>query len=144
MVYARMAVIFFFLMIRRPPRSTLDRSSAASDVYKRQHVYFAGTKQGKELAAHYCSADIFVFPSKTDTFGIVLLESLACGLPVAAYNVTGPKDIVKEPFLGALDNQNLAVAARKAMAQGHPEKCKEYAGKNFSWASAAQQFLEAL
>lgn len=111
---------------------------------KYPHVYFVGTKQGRELAAHYRSADVFVFPSKTDTFGIVLLESLACGLPVAAYNVTGPKDIVKEPFLGALDSANLAEAAQKAMAQAIPEKCVEYAAQNFSWSTAAQQFLEAL
>ncbi len=111
---------------------------------KYPHVYFVGTKQGRELAAHYRSADVFVFPSKTDTFGIVLLESLACGLPVAAYNVTGPKDILKEPFLGALDSASLAEAAQKAMAQGRPEKCVEYVGNHFGWSSAAQQFLEAL
>ncbi len=111
---------------------------------KYPQVLFAGTRQGKDLAAHYRSADVFIFPSKTDTFGIVLLESLACGLPVAAYNVTGPKDILKEPFLGALDDRNLAAAAHKAMAQGLPEKCVEYASKNFSWSAAAQQFLDAL
>lgn len=111
---------------------------------KYPQAHFVGTKQGKELASHYRSADVFVFPSKTDTFGIVLLEALACGLPVAAYNVTGPKDIVKEPFLGALDDRKLATAAQNSMIQGVPEKCADYAAGNFSWSAAAEQFLEAL
>ena len=60
---------------------------------------FAGTKQGKDLSDYYRSSDVFVFPSRTDTFGIVLIEALACGLPVAGYDVTGPKDVVQHDFM---------------------------------------------
>ncbi|MCB1682430.1 MAG: glycosyltransferase family 1 protein [Alphaproteobacteria bacterium] len=111
---------------------------------KYPEAIFMGTRQGKELAACYRSADVFVFPSKTDTFGIVLLEALASGLPVAGYNITGPKDIVKEPFLGALDGESLEVAARRAIEQGRPEQCAAYVKENYGWRTAAEQFLEAL
>jgi glycosyltransferase involved in cell wall biosynthesis len=64
---------------------------------------FAGEKYGQELVEHYGAADVFVFPSKTDTFGLVLLEALACGTPVAAFPVTGPIDVVRDAKVGALD-----------------------------------------
>ena len=65
---------------------------------KYPEAVFVGKKTGEELANCYRSADLFVFPSRTDTFGIVLIEALACGLPVAAYNVTGPRDIITIPL----------------------------------------------
>ena len=61
---------------------------------------FAGPKQGEELARAYASADVFVFPSLTDTFGLVLLEALASGVPVAAFPVSGPKDVLTDPCAG--------------------------------------------
>ena len=72
-----------------------------SQVYPDCH--FLGYKFGRELARHIAGADVFVFPSKTDTFGIVLLEAMACGLPVAAYPVPGPRDVVDDGVSGVLD-----------------------------------------
>lgn len=102
---------------------------------------FVGAKEGEELAAHYAAADVFVFPSRTDTFGLVLLEALASGLPVAAYPVPGPLDIVDGTGVGVLDD-DLAVAAQRALAIS-PERCREYA-LNYSWQRSAEQFLENL
>lgn len=105
---------------------------------------FTGAKQGRELAAHFRSADLFVFPSKTDTFGIVIIESLASGLPVAGYNVTGPTDIVTEPELGALDDYSLGKAADMALSRADPEHCVDFVKRYYTWEQAASQFLEAI
>jgi glycosyltransferase involved in cell wall biosynthesis len=105
-------------------------------------AHFTGMKSGKDLADHYRSADIFVFPSRTDTFGMVLVEAMACGLPIAAYPVTGPIDIITQDFLGALD-EDLAVAAHNALnARRSAEDRARYARDNYSWHKAALQFLE--
>lgn len=108
------------------------------------HAIFTGTRTGEDLADHYRSADVFVFPSRTDTFGMVLPEALATGLPVAAYDVTGPKDILTEDFLGALHETDLAAAARKALACGTPERRAAYAVARYSWEEAGRQYEEAL
>lgn len=101
-------------------------------------VVFTGRKTGAELAAAYAAADVFVFPSRTDTFGLVLLEALASGLPVAAYPVTGPVDIVEHGVDGILD-QDLARAAREAL---HLDRDAARAkAKRFSWQASAEQFL---
>ncbi|HRQ61717.1 MAG TPA: glycosyltransferase family 1 protein [Alphaproteobacteria bacterium] len=113
-------------------------------VRKYPDVVFAGRKTGEELAAHYRSADVFVFPSRTDTFGIVLVEALASGLPVAGYKVTGPRDIVTEDFLGALEDNDLAAAARKALVAGTAAQRAEFVKKAYTWKQAAEQFIEAL
>ncbi len=107
------------------------------------YVHFAGARFGEALAAAYASSDVFVFPSKTDTFGLVVLEALACGLPVAAYPVTGPKDILGESPVpvGALNN-DLGQAAMEALAVNR-EACRLYAAK-FSWSTCAEQFLKNL
>lgn len=107
-------------------------------------AHFVGKKTGIELAAYYRASDVFLFPSKTDTFGIVLIESLACGLPVAAYNVTGPKDIIIHPSLGCLDDTDLSKAAYQALKQADPAKCSAYALENYSWETAGKQFINAL
>ncbi len=102
---------------------------------------FTGKKTGEDLAACYQSADIFVFPSRTDTFGMVLIEALSCGLPIAAYPVTGPADIVTEPMLGAL-NDDLAAAAQKALtAPGDGKARHDYVSTHYTWPIVAEQFI---
>jgi glycosyltransferase involved in cell wall biosynthesis len=110
---------------------------------KRRHpdVHFAGGQQGEALARHYAAADVFVFPSRTDTFGLVLLEALASGVPVAAYPVTGPRDVIDGAPVGCLD-EDLAVAARGALGLKR-EACRDHA-LNFTWDVSAQQFLTNL
>lgn len=104
-------------------------------------VTFTGAKQGEELAAHYASGDVFVFPSKTDTFGLVMLEAMASGLPVAAYPVPGPLDIVDGAGVGAL-NEDLGLAVGEAIKLPR-ETCREHALK-YSWTACAEMFLENL
>lgn len=101
-------------------------------------VTFTGAKFGQELARHYASADVFVFPSRTDTFGNVILEALACGVPVAAYPVMGPLDIIGGSSAGALD-EDLRTACLKALGLSR-EAAREHAMR-YSWASSARQFL---
>lgn len=100
---------------------------------------FLGMQTGEALARIYASADVFVFPSRTDTFGIVLLEALASGLPVAAYPVPGPQDVIGNSDVGVLD-EDLAVACRKALAVPR-HKTRAFA-LNFTWAESARQFLD--
>ena len=101
-------------------------------------VIFAGVKEGEELAKYFAAADVFVFPSLTDTFGLVLLEALACGVPVAAYPVAGPLDVIGDAPVGCLD-ADLGVAVRKALAAS-PEACRAHA-ESYSWDSSVAQFL---
>jgi glycosyltransferase involved in cell wall biosynthesis len=104
-------------------------------------VHFAGYKFGDELAAYVAAADVFVFPSRTDTFGLVLLEAMACGVPVAAYPVAGPIDVVLRDVTGKLD-ENLARAATAAL-ELKPEDCRAYALR-YTWQAATEQFLNNL
>ncbi|MFM9941689.1 MAG: glycosyltransferase family 4 protein [Hyphomicrobiaceae bacterium] len=101
-------------------------------------VKFLGTMSGTNLAAHVAAADVFVFPSKTDTFGIVQLEALASGVPVAAYPVTGPRDVIGDAPVGALD-EDLRAACLRALTMDRAQ-CRAHALK-FSWTSSAGQFL---
>jgi glycosyltransferase involved in cell wall biosynthesis len=103
---------------------------------------FTGVKRGEELATLYADADLFVFPSRTDTFGIVLIEALASGLPVAAYPVTGPLDIVTRPELGAL-HDDLKTAIAMALKTGDPDSCAAE-GQTYTWERSTRQFLEHL
>ena len=100
---------------------------------------FLGTRQGEELATLFASADVFVFPSRTDTFGLVLLEALASGTPVAAYPVTGPIDVIGTAPVGVLDS-DLRTAALKALDVSRSAS-RSYA-EQFSWAKSTEQFLE--
>ncbi len=102
---------------------------------------FVGYKHGEDLARHVAACDVFVFPSRTDTFGLVLLEAMACGLPVAAYPVTGPIDVVANGVTGALDTdlRSAAVAALKL----DPAACRAHA-LGYSWAACTRQFVSAL
>ena len=104
-------------------------------------VRFLGAKHGEDLAAHYAAADVFVFPSRTDTFGLVLLEALASGVPVAAYPVPGPLDVLDGSSVGILD-EDLRAACLKAL-EVPAQACRDYA-LNFSWRASAEQFLSNL
>lgn len=106
-------------------------------------VRFTGPRHGTELARAYAASDVFVFPSLTDTFGLVILESLACGTPVAAYPVTGPKDVLAAAAgcIGAVDADLktaclAALAADRAACRAHAER--------FSWRACAETFLSHL
>jgi len=102
-------------------------------------VHFTGIKLGEDLARAYAQADVFVFPSLTDTFGNTILEALASGIPVAAYPVTGPLDIIgEESLVGALDD-DLRVACLAALS-GSREKARELA-MQYSWEAATLQFI---
>ena len=101
---------------------------------------FAGKQTGKALADHYRSADVFVFPSRTDTFGMVMPEALACGLPIAAYNVTGPRDIITAPHLGYLD-EDLGKAARTALTNGTAEQRFAHVQSHYTWQAIARDFM---
>jgi len=116
-----------------PYRQTLQK--------KFPRVKFVGCKTGPELAAWYRNASIFVFPSMTDTFGIVVIEALFCGVPVAAYPVTGPLDIVEEGITGSLDH-DLKKAIDKAL-QINRENCTKNAEK-YTWRNVAKQFISSL
>jgi glycosyltransferase involved in cell wall biosynthesis len=116
-----------------PERSRLERRYPATR--------FAGFRHGEDLARHMAAADVMVFPSLTDTFGLVNLESMACGVPVAAYPVTGPVDVIKDGVTGALD-WDLAAAARRAL-RVCPTKCREWAESN-DWGSCTREFASQL
>ena len=108
---------------------------------KYSYVTFKGTLTGENLAREYAMSDYFVFPSKTDTFGIVILEALASGLPVIAYPVTGPVDIIENHKTGYLSNElELALWQAKYCKQ---EDCVNEA-KKYSWAVTARQFYSSL
>jgi glycosyltransferase involved in cell wall biosynthesis len=112
-----------------PERARLERQYPAA--------IFLGYRFGEDLAKHLSAADIMVFPSRTDTFGLVNLEAMACGVPVAAYPVTGPIDVIEDGVTGALDN-DLAVAARRAL-DIRPRACRERALKS-GWDVCSREF----
>ena len=102
---------------------------------------WCGYRYGRELAASYADADAFVFPSTTDTFGLVMLEAMACGTPVAAFPVTGPKDVVRDGVNGALDH-DLERAVKRALAVPR-QACRDFALAN-DWRAITDRFLTAL
>lgn len=104
-------------------------------------VNFVGAKFGEELANYYRSADVFVFPSKTDTFGIVMIEAMSCGVPVAAYPVQGPIDVVIQNVNGYL-HTDLAYACLHASYISR--EIVHEISKRWTWESCAQQLLNAL
>jgi len=108
---------------------------------KYSDVIFTGYKHGKELAEIYANADVFVFPSKTDTFGVVMIEALSTGTPVAAYPVIGPIDIVKNGINGYLD-ENLAVAVEKALTCDRLSV--EESSQEYDWEKCTETFLRNL
>jgi glycosyltransferase involved in cell wall biosynthesis len=116
-----------------PARGSLERRYA--------EARFVGFQHGEDLAAHVAACDVFVFPSRTDTFGLVLLEAMACGLPVAAYPVTGPIDVVVDGVTGVL-SEDLRTAALAAL-ELDPVACRSHALRH-SWDACTRQFLSAL
>ena len=104
-------------------------------------VVFTGAKYGEELACHFAAADAFVFPSHTDTFGLVMLEALASGVPVAAYPVPGPLDVIGDADVGCL-SESLDDAVCTALTRDRAA-CREFA-LEFSWDRCAELFLSHL
>ncbi len=107
-------------------------------------AHFAGVMHGAALSRAYAGADVMVFPSLTDTFGLVMLESLACGTPVAAFPVTGPKDVLVGggDAIGAVD-ADLRVAVLRALEGGDRIACRAFA-ETFSWRNCAERFVTNL
>jgi glycosyltransferase involved in cell wall biosynthesis len=108
---------------------------------KHKDAHFLGVKQGDELAACFANADVFVFPSLTDTFGLVILEAMAAGTPVAGFNVPGPRDLIPGSKAGAIDD-DLAKACHEALKCTR-EDARAY-GETYSWKACAEQFLNNL
>ncbi|WP_375427990.1 glycosyltransferase family 4 protein [uncultured Sphingomonas sp.] len=131
-----------FLEVASPGAKVVvgDGPALASLARRFSDVHFLGARSGEALAAAYRSADVLVFPSRTDTFGLVMAEALACGLPVAAYPVTGPIDVIDET-VGALD-ADLDAAITRALTRDR-DACTAYA-RQFDWRASAKQFLAAL
>ncbi len=132
-----------FLDISHPARKIVVGDGPALKSFKQMHpmVTFTGKLEGEALAAAYASADVFVFPSRTDTFGIVMLEAMASGIPVAAYPVTGPVDVVEEGVNGALDD-DLGAAVTRAF--GLDRSLVRHSAEAFSWHVCASQFLDTI
>lgn len=105
-------------------------------------VHFVGLKKHEELACYYAAADVFVFPSRTDTFGLVMLEALACGTPVAAYPVPGPLDVIGEHNAVGCLHENLEEAVHIALTEDRTQ-CRTHALR-YSWQASTQQFLDNL
>ena len=99
--------------------------------------HFLGYRFGRELASHLAGGDVFVFPSRTDTFGLVMLEAMACGLPVAALPVDGPIDVVQNGITGILDD-DLSRACLKALELDRAD-CRRFAERR-SWRRSTMQF----
>lgn len=132
-----------FLKLRTPGHKVVVGDGPQLSSLRKTHpeVLFAGARHGDELANWYAAADVFVFPSRTDAFGLVLIEALASGVPVAAYPVPGPLDVIGDSPAGVLD-EDLGAAVEKALKIPR-ELCRQHA-EPFSWEVSAQQFIDHL
>jgi len=132
-----------FLDIELPGSKWVIGDGPLRDELERKYpdVRFLGNKPHDALPAYYNCADVFVFPSRTDTFGLVMIEAMACGVPVAAYPVEGPIDVVADGRSGILD-QDLSAACFKALNLKR-SAVREYA-LAYSWTAATQQFVSHL
>ena len=130
-----------FLDLDLPGRKVLVGSGPQTDELKRLYpdALFTGPQEGEALAQAYASADVFVFPSLTDTFGLVLLEALASGVPVAAFPAPGPIDVITDQRAGLL-NADLRAAALGAL-QLDQGAARAHALR-YSWENSARQFIE--
>jgi glycosyltransferase involved in cell wall biosynthesis len=129
-----------FLRMRLPGTKVVVGDGPARAELQRRYpdAVFLGYRFGAELAGHMASADVFVFPSRTDTFGIVMLEAMACGVPVAAFPVQGPLDVVRNGVTGVLD-EDLEKAVC-ATLQLDPKACRAFAQLQ-SWERCTRQFI---
>ena len=129
-----------FLGLDLPGTKPVVRAGPQLASYRERYpeVVFTGWKKGEELSRYYSASDVFVLPSRFETFGLVLLEALACGLPVAAYPVHGPMDVIGRAPVGVLDN-DLRHAALRALAIPRA-LCREFALR-FSWRRSAEEFV---
>ncbi|MCA1941961.1 MAG: glycosyltransferase family 1 protein [Caenispirillum bisanense] len=132
-----------FLDLDLPGRKVVVGGGPMLDDLRRRYpaVTFTGPKFGEELARHFAAADVFVFPSLTDTFGLVVLEALSCGTPVAAFPVAGPKDVLQGEPVGVLDT-DLRKAALAALEIPR-DRCRAFALRN-NWDASVDQFLANL
>ncbi|VTT98173.1 gdp-mannose-dependent alpha-mannosyltransferase : Glycosyl transferase, group 1 family protein OS=Erythrobacter sp. NAP1 GN=NAP1_12823 PE=4 SV=1: Glycos_transf_1 [Gemmataceae bacterium] len=130
-----------FLELKTPGTKVIVGDGPARASLEKQYpdAVFLGYRSGQALGEAYAAADLFVFPSKTDTFGVVVIEALASGLPVAAYPVTGPGDIITNEKLGACD-PDLGAAVARALATGDPAACAAE-GATYTWENCTRQFL---
>jgi glycosyltransferase involved in cell wall biosynthesis len=129
-----------FLALQLPGSKLIVGDGPARAQLQRQYpdAVFLGYRFGQELASYMACADVFVFPSRTDTFGIVMLEAMACGVPVAAFPVQGPLDVVKDGLTGVLSS-DLETAIRGALALD-PKQCRAFAQMH-SWERCTRQFI---
>jgi glycosyltransferase involved in cell wall biosynthesis len=132
-----------FLSLDLPGTKVVIGDGPARAQLERQYptAQFLGPKVGHDLVRHYAGSDVFVFPSRTDTFGLVLLEALACGVPVAAFPVPGPLDVIGDAPVGALDD-DLAAACRRAL--DIPRESARAFALTRSWRACTEQFLSNL
>ena len=132
-----------FLALDLPGSKVVVGDGPALEGLKRRFpgATYTGYRDNGALVRAYAGADVFVFPSRTDTFGLVLLEALATGTPVAAYPVTGPRDVVTDPAVGALD-EDLRAACLRALGCDRAA-CRQHA-EAWSWEACAAQFRAAL
>jgi glycosyltransferase involved in cell wall biosynthesis len=129
-----------FLALDLPGTKMVIGNGPQEDELKRRFpdVKFLGQLENGTLAAHLAAADVFVFPSKTDTFGVVQLEALASGVPIAAFPVTGPKDVVANNPIGVID-EDLRAACLGALNISR-DACRAFA-LDYSWERSARQFI---
>jgi glycosyltransferase involved in cell wall biosynthesis len=134
-----------FLQARNPLEKYVVGDGPGREALMRKYpnVRFVGALHGEKLAEMYCNADVFVFPSLTDTFGLVVIEALSSGVPVACYPVEGPADILdNRPGVGCCD-EDLEKAIDQALQTGDAERCVEL-GRQYSWEACTRQFLSNL
>jgi glycosyltransferase involved in cell wall biosynthesis len=129
-----------FLKLDLPGSKVVVGGGPDLEMLKRNYptVHFTGYKSGEALARHVAAADVFVFPSRTDTFGLVLIEALASGVPVAAFPVQGPIDVIEPGVTGCL-GEDLRAAALKAL-ELDPARCRE-AALRYTWEACTRQYL---
>ncbi len=129
-----------FLALDLPGTKVVVGDGPARAALMRRHpeVLFAGMQHGEALVSYYQRADVFVFPSRTDTFGLVMLEAMACGTPVAAYPVSGPIDVVSDPAAGVL-HEDLREACLAALRLDRD--AVRAVAMTHAWATCTRQFV---
>jgi glycosyltransferase involved in cell wall biosynthesis len=132
-----------FLALKLPGSKVVIGDGPARQQLQSRHpdAHFLGYKENGDLARHLAAADVLVFPSRTDTFGLVMLEAMASGVPVAAYPVEGPVDVVENGFNGWVDD-DLALAVTRALEVSRVD-CRDFA-ERYSWEACTRQFFENL